>query len=81
MLYAKKMFGSTTSNYYVTLENGIEDTNHELFAAKLRGNHKGNVYQVFTRGANPKKANKNQKKRELEATIIFYPQKQACEPR
>lgn len=63
MLYAKKMFGSTTSNYYITLESGIDDINNELFAAKLRGNSKENVYQVYTGGANPKKAKGHEKKR------------------
>ena len=56
MLFAKKMMGCTTSNFYITLKKGIDDTKHEHFVAKLRGNFKGNIYQVFTRGANPKKA-------------------------
>lgn len=59
MLVAKKMIASSTSNFYITLQNGIEDAKHEYFMGKLRSNFGGNLYQIYTKGVNPKKASSN----------------------
>lgn len=45
--------GSTTSNFYITTEAGVERIDHPSFLAKMRGNFAGSVYQVFDNGVNP----------------------------
>ena len=55
-MVAKKMMGNYTSNYYITLESGIDSIKDDLFIAKLRGNHLDNIYNIFTKGVSPGKA-------------------------
>jgi hypothetical protein len=74
LIYAKKMMGSTTSNYYITTEPGIENVTHPGFIGKLRGNFSGSVYHVFDNGVNPEKANHFSKARRILATIRFKSQ-------
>jgi hypothetical protein len=68
------MMGSTTSNYYITTQEGIESIDHPCFMAKMRGNFSGSVYQVFDNGVNPEKASKLRKARSIQATIKFKSQ-------
>jgi hypothetical protein len=81
LLYSKKMMGSTTSNYYITAEPGIESISHPSFIAKLRSNFSGSLYHVFDNGVNPEKANKINKARSIQATIKFKSQIMTMEPR
>lgn len=41
MGYAKKMMGNTTSNYYLSVEPGIENSEHAAFLGKVRSNFSG----------------------------------------
>jgi hypothetical protein len=81
LLHAKKMMGSTTSNYYITSQPGIESISHPSFIAKMRANFSGSVYHVFDNGVNPEKANKLSKTRAIHATIKFRSQIMTMEPR
>lgn len=81
MLVAKKMKASSTSNYYITLKNDIDDVKHEYFMAKLRSNYNDSTYHMYTGGVNPEKANPNEKVRSLEATINFIPRSNLHQPR
>lgn len=54
MLWAKKMMGNTTSNYYITLKSGIDEVTHHLYFGKIRSNSQNSTYHVYTKGANPK---------------------------
>jgi hypothetical protein len=65
------MMANTTSNYYITVKKDVSEINDPFFAAKLRGNFSGSVYQVYSKGINPKKGEVNKKVRAIEATIKF----------
>lgn len=54
MLWAKKMMGNATSNYYITLKSGIDEVTNNLYFGKIRSNSVNSVYHVYTKGANPK---------------------------
>lgn len=56
MLIANKKMGSTSSNYYITLDTGVDSVTHELFIAKMRANFWSSIYNVYTKGVNPKSA-------------------------
>ena len=71
MLYSKKMMANTTSNFYITAKKDISEVNDPFFIAKLRGNYSESVYQVYSKGINPKKGEVNKKIRLIEATIKF----------
>jgi len=47
------MLGSSTSNYYITTEEGIENVEHLNFISKMRSNFSGSSYQIFDNGVNP----------------------------
>ncbi len=49
------MMGSTTSNFYITTEEGVEKVDHLNFIAKMRSNFSGSIYNVFDKGVNPEK--------------------------
>ncbi len=74
LLYAKKMMGSTTSNYYITTEPGVEIATHPSFIGKLKANFSGSVYHLFDNGVNPEKATHFNKARRIQATIRFKSQ-------
>lgn len=74
MLYSKKMMANTTANYYITAKKDVSEINDPYFIAKLRGNFSGSVYQVYSKGINPKKVEANKKVRSIEATIKFRAQ-------
>ena len=81
MMVGNKKFGSSTSNFYITLESGIDSVKHEYFIAKLRSNFWNSIYNVYTRGSNPKNAALNETVRTIEATILFRTNKDKKEPR
>ena len=81
MLWAKKMMGNATSNYYITLKSGIDEVTNNLYFGKIRSNSVNSVYHVYTKGANPKSQLGNQSKRSIEATIVFQDQKGCYQPR
>lgn len=74
MLYSKKMMANTTSNYYISAKKDVSKISDPYFIAKLRGNFSGSVYQVYSKGVNPKKGEVNKKIRRIEATIKFRQQ-------
>ena len=47
---------NTTSNLYITVKKDITEVNDPFFVAKLRANYSGSIYQVFSKGINPKHA-------------------------
>ena len=55
-MIADKKFGSASSNFYITLEPGINTVTHELFVGKLRADFWNKVYNVYSKGVNPKNA-------------------------
>ena len=75
------MMGSTSSNYYISLEGGIDDVNHDFFIAKMRSNFSNNIYTVYSKGVNPKNAEPGQKIRSVEATIVIHPLDEVKKPR
>jgi hypothetical protein len=65
MLYCKKMMANTTSNFYVTIKRDVSEVNDPFFVAKLRANYSGSLYQVFSKGVNPKSGDLGKKTRSI----------------
>ena len=75
-MVGSKKFGSSTSNFYITLEPGIDSVNHEYFIGKMRSDFWNSFYNVYTRGVNPKNAALHESIRTIEATIVFHTNKE-----